>query len=93
MPLIATTGAIGAGGAVFVSADTSPGNPYMDGGQCVKVGDTAICPGHSSPVVSTVLTGSASVFVNGVAVALVGSACSCGHPIISPGANHTCFAT
>ena len=89
MPLVAVTGAVGAGGAIFAASDASPANPVIAGCKCVKVGDTAICPGHIIPIPSTIISGSSNFFVNGTPVAIVGSPTSCGHPLIHAGPNAT----
>lgn len=86
--LVATEGALGAGGALFTSgstpataAATVATNFTVDGLPVILVGDVALCPEDDEE--SVILTGSLVVTVGGIPIAVVGSQTSCGHPIVS----------
>lgn len=84
MPILAVDGAVGAGGAVYTSTGIGGGTtPDLRGKKFLLVGDWAMCPGHSSPQKSTIVSGDTKMKIKGIAVAIVGSATDCGHPIAS----------
>ncbi len=79
MPAIAHLGdVLSHGGSV---ATASP-DVYAQGRQVARVTDRAFCAQHG---VVTIVTGAATVMVNGLAAAHHGSLCSCGALVIAAG--------
>ncbi len=87
MPAIAHLGdGTSHGGTVI----TASGDVYADGRQVARVGDLVMCPKRDTPDgpihgIVPIVSGAATVMVNGRPAALSGSLCSCGAAVISGG--------
>ena len=87
--LVAVTGAMCSGGAVFVAgagasaALLAAGSiPLVTGLNCILVGDVSYCPEIEEETVVTAAGASTSLFIGGIPVALIGTTCTCGHSLV-----------
>lgn len=87
MPAIAHLGDGTSHGGTVITASA---DVLAEGRQVARVGDLVMCPKRDTPDgpphgIVAIVSGAATVMVNGQLVAIDGSVCSCGAVIISSG--------